>query len=259
GANRFEVNKEAVVNLFKTVRNYPGVDDVGFSHFALSSVASAPEVIEEISSILDAGTGGRWLSGQTGIETGSPQLMESHMRGKCKPFTPKEWPQVVINSFETLSKNKWVPCATLIIGLPRETDKDVDLTIDLLEELKGFKSLIVPLFFVSEGGLRNKTESFTLEDMTPKRSELFLKCWEHNINWVPTIFEEWAPVTIKSRIVRHGLRFVVSYGINQCKKLIRRCRDDYNYDLLAMIKDIKSGNMDRKIRLLPFQEIFRRG
>ncbi|MCW4016374.1 MAG: B12-binding domain-containing radical SAM protein, partial [Candidatus Bathyarchaeota archaeon] len=152
-AKGLEVNGEAVIDLFKTVRSYPGVKAVGMSHFALSSIASAPEVVEEISNILGADENGRWLSGQTGLETGSPKLIEANMQGKCKPFEPEDWPQVVIDAFEIMAKNSWVPCATLVIGLPKETDKDIDLTLDLLEELKGFKSLIVPLFLVSMGGL----------------------------------------------------------------------------------------------------------
>ena len=82
---------------------------------------------------------------------------------------------MVIDAFEVMEKDCWVPCATLIIGLPGETDRDLELTIDLLEELKSLKSLIVPLFLVSMGGLKDKTESFNIKNMTPKQAKLFLK------------------------------------------------------------------------------------
>jgi len=238
-AKGLEVNGEAVIELFKTVRSYPGVNAVAMSHFALSSIASAPEVVEEISNILDAGKRGGWLSGQTGLETGSPRLIREFMKGKCKPFEPEDWPQVVIDAFEVMSRNCWVPCATLIIGFPDETEKDVDLTVDLIEELKSFKSLIVPLFLVSMGGLKDKTESFTVEKMTPKRSELFLKCWEHNIKWGQTLLQEY--FLTKSGVKGYGLRFLISYGINQAKKLIQQCKDDC--DLVAMIQDERSGKI----------------
>jgi len=144
--------------------------------------ACAPKVVEEITIILGAGENGECLSGQTGLETFSPQLIKSNMKGKCKPVMPEDWPQVVINVFEIMIKNYWDPCATLIIVLPSETKKDLDLTIDVLEELKQFKSLIVPLFLILMGGLKDKTESVTSDKITPKQAELF-KCWEHNINW----------------------------------------------------------------------------
>ena len=242
-ANGLKVNKEAVVELFKAVKNYPGVEGVGISHIALSSVASAPDLIEEISSIFDV-SDDTAMGGQTGIETGSPRLIERHMMGKCKPFKPEDWQEVVVNAFEILSENYWVPCSTLILGLPRETKEDIDLTIDLVERLKEFKSLIIPLFFVSMGGLKNKADSFTLKKMTPKHSELFLKCWEHNFNWIPTLLRERGDASIKSRWVRFGLKLLASYGISYMRKLFRRCREDYSYDLQGMINDIKSGRIN---------------
>ena len=47
-AKGFNVNEEAVTNLFKQIKSYPGVDAVRISHFALSSVVNAPDAVEEI-------------------------------------------------------------------------------------------------------------------------------------------------------------------------------------------------------------------
>ena len=227
-ARGIEVNREAVIGLFRAVRSHPGVRKVGMSHFALASVASAPEVIEEISDILGADER-NWLSGQTGIETGSPELMKRHMRGKCKPFTPDEWPNVVIRAFDILSQNNWVPCATLIMGLPGETRRDIEYTISLVEDLREFKSLIVPLFLVAMGGLR-KAKTFTLDDITEEHTMLLLECWEHNLEWAPTLIREWSKLSIKNPIIRHGLHMILSYGIRRCMRLIKICIDEYNYN-----------------------------
>jgi len=242
-AKGFRVNKEAVIKLFRTVQNHPGVKMTSLSHIALSSVLDAPDVVEEISNILGLGEKTPWTAAQTGIETGSPKLMKMHMAGKCKPFKPEDWPNLVVDSFETLSRNYWLPCGTLILGLPGETEKDVDLTIGLLEELKPFKSLIVPLFLVSMGGLKNRAESFILENMTNKHYELYLKCWEHNLNWASALLEDYSHMTIRGRVTQYGLRFIFSYGIKQTIELIRRCREDYDYDVPAMIRDARSGKI----------------
>jgi len=190
-AKGFELNREEVINLFKSVMKHPGVDSVAVSHFSLSSIASAPDLLEEISTIMGIGEDGGWAGVQTGIETGSPNLIRKYMIGKCKPFSPEAWPQVVIEAFGIMSENSWVPCATVILGLPGETERDVELTIDLVEELKPFKSLIVPLLLVSEGGLKNRAESFALNQMTLAHSELFLKCWEHNLDWGENLLSEY--------------------------------------------------------------------
>jgi radical SAM superfamily enzyme YgiQ (UPF0313 family) len=241
-AKGLEINKEATVGLFKAVKNHPGVNAVGISHFALSSVASAPGLVEEISRALDVEKG-LPMGGQTGIETGSSKLIEKHMLGKCKPFKPEDWPEVVVNAFEILSENRWEPCATLIMGLPEETEEDIELTIELVERLRGFESFMVPLFFVSMGGLKNKAESFTLQKMTPKHSELLLKCWEHNFNWLPRLLKE-ADLILDSKTTKIGLKIISSYAINYCRKLFRRCREEYGYDLPAMINDIKNGEIN---------------
>jgi radical SAM superfamily enzyme YgiQ (UPF0313 family) len=242
-AKGFKVNKEAVINLFRTVQNHPGVEMTSQSHIALSSVLDAPDVVEEISNILGLDEKAPWTAAQTGIETGSPKLIKMHMAGKCKPFKPEDWPEVVVDSFEILSRNYWLPCGTLILGLPGETEKDVDLTIELMEELKPFKSLIVPLFFVSMGGLKNRTESFMLESMTKKHYELYLKCWEHNLNWAPALLKDYSHMSIRGKVTQYGLKFIFSYGIKRVRELISRCREDYDYDLPAMIRDVRSGKI----------------
>jgi len=242
-AKGFRVNQEAVINLFRTVQNLPGVKMTSLSHIALSSVLDAPEVVEEISNILGLGEKVPWTAAQTGIETGSPKLIKKHMAGKCKPFRPEDWPEVVVDSFEILARNNWLPCGTLILGLPEETEKDVDLTIELVEDLKPFKSLIVPLFLVSTGGLKNKAESFMLEKMTNKHYELYLKCWEHNLNWASTLVEDYSHLAIKGKVTQYGLRLLFSYGIKQAMEMVRKCREDYGYDMPAMMRDARSGKI----------------
>jgi radical SAM superfamily enzyme YgiQ (UPF0313 family) len=162
-----------------------------------------------------------------------------------KPFEPEDWPQVVVDAFQVLSDNFWVPVATLIIGLPGETEKDIDLTIDLIENLDTFKSLLVPLFFVSEGGLRNRTKSFSIENMTPKQCELFLRCWEHNFDWSKVLLKEYL---IGNPMKAAVMNLVFSFGAERAKKLIRTCKREYGYDLPAMMKDVKEG----KLKAVPF-------
>ncbi len=235
GAKNLSVNRREVVELFRRVKGFSGVKRVGISHFALSSVSNSPEAVEEISSILELDAE-RWLGGQTGIETGSPRLIKNHLSGKCKPFTPEDWPDVVVNSFEILSRNHWVPCATLILGLPGENEEDINLTIDLVDELSGFRSLMVPLFFVSMGRIKGEAESFTLKDVTPRHTELLLKCWEHNLAWIPSFLSE----DNRSLKVKYMLRFIASYGVRSVGHLIKRCRTEYDCDLQAMIADLRA-------------------
>jgi radical SAM superfamily enzyme YgiQ (UPF0313 family) len=252
-ANGFEINQTTVKELFSKVYNYPGVKGVGISHFALASVCSAPDLIKDLSDILEVPkTGARWMSGQCGIETGSPKIIGNLMAGKAKPFKPEEWPQVVEDAYHILNRNNWVPLSTLIIGLPGEGDEEVQQTIDLVKRLKPVKSIIVPLFMVGEGGL-NKTQSFQLDNISIKQSELFLKCWEHNLDWADELLKEY--IVGLGRIKGYGPKLVFNYAIGTGKKLVKQAQTEYNNDLKLMIKDAKEGKIT--IAPMPIRMIYK--
>lgn len=233
----YEVDVPAVVGLFEAVKSVPGVEGVGLSHFALASVATAPEAVEGISKVTGAGEDGRFLSGQTGIETGSPRLMRRLMAGKCRPFEPEDWPDVVERAFGILEENGWIPVSTLILGMPGETEEDVCLTIDLVERLRPYRGLIIPLFLVGMGGLRGSTSSFTYRDLTLRHSELILKCWRHNLRWAQSLMDHWVRQCIKSRIASRGLKLLFSYGVRMARRLLDRCVKDYGYNIRVMRED----------------------
>ncbi|ADC64797.1 Radical SAM domain protein [Ferroglobus placidus DSM 10642] len=188
-AKGFTINKEEVLRLFREVHRIVG--KVGISHFALSSVASAPDVVEEISEILELpNKEQKWLAGQTGIETGSPRLIEKYMPGKAKPFSASEWRDVVIQAFQICSDAHWVPCATLIVGFPDEREEDIIKTIELVEDLNEYKSLIVPLFFVPANELGEESR-FSVRKMKSYHWELMLTCWRHNMKWLKPLAKDY--------------------------------------------------------------------
>ncbi|MDK2876668.1 MAG: hypothetical protein PWQ22_1078 [Archaeoglobaceae archaeon] len=203
GARGFEVNKEAVLKLFTAGLNF--ADSLGLSHFSLASAASSPDTIRGISELLEIPNSEHpWIAGQTGIETGSTRLIENYMPGKAKPFSPQEWCEVVETAFGVCSDNSWVPCATLIIGFPGETEYDVRKTVELVENLREYKSLIVPLFFVPSGPLRSQ-KGFSAEEMKSYHWELMLECWNHDIHWLRPLAEEYlrkSPVLSRKLLMR---------------------------------------------------------
>ncbi|MDD1771184.1 MAG: B12-binding domain-containing radical SAM protein [Methanomassiliicoccales archaeon] len=244
GAKGIEVNPDKVLDLFRKVSQRPGVTTVGISHFALASALSAPQVIEEITRMLEL-TPRKWISGQTGVETASPALMQKFMVGKCRPFRPEQWADVVVQSFGLLEDNYWLPCGTIIMGLPGETEKDAAMTLELMDRISGCKSLVVPLFFVATGDLE-EGESFTLASMTHTHAELFLKCWEHDLHWAREIIPEWGDAAIRSHLVMPFLKLVLGFGISEVEELIEVCKEDYDYDVNAMLAGHKRNEFSMK-------------
>jgi hypothetical protein len=70
----------------------------------------------------------------------------------------------------------------------------------LIDDLKGFKSLIVPLFFVPLGRLKDK-DWFTMEQMSDLQMELLIKCLRYDIYWAKDIMKLYFKGKWYSRIL----------------------------------------------------------
>lgn len=44
------------------------------------------------------------------------------MSGKVKPYTIEEWPDVIDDAFGILDDNHWIAVASMMTGLPKETN-----------------------------------------------------------------------------------------------------------------------------------------
>lgn len=187
-ADGFIPDEKAVLKLFKEMKKI--TDNVGISHFAYSSVLAKPKLIEQISEILEVGSKNYpFMSGQVGIETGSPNLISKYMKGKVKPFKPDEWKEIIVQGNKLLNDNDWIPVETLIMGLPGETPTDVRKTIDLLDELSQYKSIIIPLFFVPIGNFKGEG-FFNKNKCVSEHWELLAMSFKHTLKWSYKIVEE---------------------------------------------------------------------
>jgi radical SAM superfamily enzyme YgiQ (UPF0313 family) len=180
-------DRDAVFSLFSEALKL--TDDVGISHLALSSALAEPRLIEELGQLNREISKNRYIYGQTGIETGSSDLVSKHMRGKAKPFQPENWSEVVRESFKLLQDNKWVVCGTLVMGMPGEKQADVEKTLDLIRDLREYKCLIIPLFFVPLGDLK-ASEFFRPSYMLPEHWMLLAECIDHDFVWAPRLMED---------------------------------------------------------------------
>lgn len=215
-----------VIELFTEVKKL--TDNVGMSHFGLASVAAKPELIEKLSEILELGTRERpWTSAQTGIETGSPGLATEHLKGKAKPFDVKSWPSLVRDSFGILKDNNWVPCATLILGMPKENSDDVIKTIELVEDLSEYKSFIVPLFFIPIGTL-GADRFFRVKDMTPEHWKLLAACIKHDFRWLRPLMEELFIMDDIHGVKATAIRFFARYAKKKLDSYVKAMEQGEN-------------------------------
>ena len=161
-------------------------ESVGWSHCSLAAIASKPRLFSKIAEIILQKQS--WWGAEIGIETGSIELAKRIMPAKAHPFKPDEWPEIVRTGMGLMHDNMLVPACTLIVGLPEEKEEDTIKTMELVDDLKNFRSLIVPLFFVPMGRLKNE-DWFKDSGMTDLHKQLLVQCLEHDFYWLDSLID----------------------------------------------------------------------
>jgi len=200
-------------------------DNISFSHAALASVASDPQLIREISELLHIGTEKKpWFSAQVGLETGSKELAKKHLKGKAKPFDPEEWPSVIREAFQIFDQNDWLPCITVIMGLPGETSDDVMETMELLDDIWDKDFFIVPLMFVPLGASEGE-DFFSRDDMEPEHWQLLARCIRKDFDIVPKLIEDISVMDDISAVKKHGYHLLTRYMMRRLEPHIEAMED----------------------------------
>ncbi len=179
---------------------------LGWSHCSLAAVMVNPRLFRELASIILENQA--WWGAEIGIETGSPRLAEKIMPAKTHPFKPVEWPSIVKQALGLMHDNMLIPACTLISGSPGEVEDDVVKTIELVEDLKSYRCLIVPLFFVPLGRLKNE-EWFKNFKPGGVYEELLIKCLRHDLHWINSIIEIGFKDSWQGRLIRLFYRLFV--------------------------------------------------
>jgi radical SAM superfamily enzyme YgiQ (UPF0313 family) len=206
----FIPNREAVLKLLRSVADHPGVEAIQPSHMSLAPIVHDPGLVKEAAEIL---IDKNWyyhgkepiVTSETGVETGSPRLMQKYMAGKPLPFKPEEWKEVVTQAFGILNDNSWYPLATLITGLPDEKEEDVADTLELMDDLKDYNAFYVPLFFVPlEDCLLMNKRGAELDSLSKIRWEFLIRCWQYNIRiWRDTFLRHRFTNPVLYGLIKH--------------------------------------------------------
>ena len=181
--------------------------DLSWSHCSLAAVASNPKLLSQLSELILQNQ--NWWGAEIGIETGSPEIAKKIMPAKAHPFSADNWHDVVVQGMGVAHDNMLVPACTIIVGLPDETESDILKTMDLVDDLKDMRSLIVPLFFVPLGHLTSE-DWFTRTKLNELHRKLLIQCAERDFRWVDSLidisfFRQMVP-THNQRILQRLLR-----------------------------------------------------
>jgi len=206
-------NDEKLIKLHELVAKK--CEGFGWSHCSIAAITSKPKLFSETAEIILQKQ--PWWGAEIGIETGSPELAKKVMPAKAHPFKAEEWQEVVRTGMGLMHDNKLIPACTLIVGVPEETEDDIIKTIELVDELRDVRSLIVPLFFVPMGRLKDE-EWFKETQMTELHRELLIKCLEHDFYWIEKLIDLAFAGKWRAGIMRRFYRLFVRIVRYKAKK-----------------------------------------
>jgi radical SAM superfamily enzyme YgiQ (UPF0313 family) len=200
-------NREALLDLYRSVVETPGVEQHVLSHATIAPAVVDPIMIKQLSDLLldkspihlpmlSTHPKKKALSPLIGLETGSVRMAKQIMPSKGVPFPIDEWPSVVLEGLRVLNENNWFPVMTLMIGNPGETDEDTMATLDLVYEMERRKlfAFLVPSIFTPLHDTRMEKKKGVTETQQLSRMQwqLLMKCWKFNLR--PGLYSWWGPM-----------------------------------------------------------------
>ena len=236
---------EPLIRLHETVaKKVPG--SVSWAHASLAAVKYAEDTHKLVSKIMNEILYGKqkFLGVEVGIETGSVRLAKIIMPAKSAPYPPDKWPEIVEDSFAIMHENKIVPAATLILGLPEETPDDVVQTAELLDRLRPYRSLIVPMFFVPMGALKNMGW-FRRKALKREHIDVLMKTLDHSLYWAEDLISRTYLTEPHLAPVRWGLKLFLGYVRKKAKKI--RPMAEAIIEGQASVEELVSGSKSEAV------------
>ncbi len=186
GANGSKINFDSLHKLLTEMKNINGLSFMQIDHANISSVLQMSDhQLKEIRTLLQWKKNSNYLWINMGVESANGNLVAANSAGKIHPFDPSNWEDMVKDAVARLSRTGYFPVLSIILGLPGETENDVDRTIQLVKDISRQSAVVFPIFY--EPVLPNEPR-FTLECMSAKHLELYTMCYEINFSHVPKMY-----------------------------------------------------------------------
>jgi radical SAM superfamily enzyme YgiQ (UPF0313 family) len=203
-----------------------GPRTIDVSHLSLATVHQNQDLLRDVSQAVGIGSDQRYMSAWIGIETGSCRIMEMHMPKKALPSDTDQWPKIVEDCYRLFAEESWLPVASLVLGLPEETAIDVQKTIELVESLKEYTGLILPLFLTPMAGTRlGMINGFGRDCALPEHWQLVGICLEYNLKHLKKLHELYSERMTAGPVVHAaltGINLIADRALNKYLKRMKR-------------------------------------
>ncbi len=225
GSSGAKLDGEKVKKLFREVKQL-GPRTVDISHVSLATAYHNQDLLREVSRIVGVGRDQKYMSAWIGIETGSCRILQMHMPRKALPKTPENWNEMVRDCYQLFEEESWLPVSSLVLGLPGETAEDVLQTSELIESLKEYTGLMMPLFFspIAETKIGSNA-GFGKDKALPEHWELVGLCMEHNLRHLKALHRCYSERLTAGPGVRAALSGITLLANPAMNKYLKRMKN----------------------------------
>jgi len=181
------VDAEALLAMLSAVQAVPGVRMIQVDHVNISSVMQlSDEDLRRVRGALRVGPGHNKLWVNLGVESAAGELLVANgLVGKVHPFDPADWADLCERAVCRLVEAGFVPMASLILGLPGETDEHVRRSLEWVRRIEHLPGVAFPVFYAP---IAPGERPFGIDDMTESHWRLFRACYAMNFRWIPRMF-----------------------------------------------------------------------
>jgi radical SAM superfamily enzyme YgiQ (UPF0313 family) len=186
GSNGMIVRPDALIGLLQGIRRLPRLRLIQIDHANVSSVAQYDDrQLDAIHDLLVGDDRGRYVWVNLGIETVSEDLLRTiGAAAKIGRRGDHSWRDFCAEQMRRLCRAKFFPMASLMIGLPGETDEHLRETLAWVESLRDQRLAVFPVLYAPvDGGPPPDPRS-----LRPLHWALIRACYRLNFRWVPWFY-----------------------------------------------------------------------
>ena len=186
GADGVNVNPEAVISLLTRLREIKDLRLIQIDHANILSISQySDDQLQTIYNLLTGETGCKYPWVNIGIETVSGELLKaSGGAAKMGRNAPADWGEFADRQLKRLLKIGFLPMASLVIGLPDETEDDIRQTLKWVESMSNERITIFPVLYAPiDGGTATR-----VGDLTRMHWKLIKACYKLNFKWIPKMY-----------------------------------------------------------------------
>ncbi len=222
------------------------LESIAWAHASLAAIVAAQrngKIITKLTEYIYSNTGQDYMGVEVGIETGSVRLVKQIMPGKSSPYPPEKYPEIVEEAFAIMHEHRIVPAATFILNFPGETPSDVVKTTELLERLRPYRSVIVPMMFVPMGALKGSRDALAKVRITREHIDAFVVALKHTVYWASEIMSEFYMRESKYALIRGLLKYFMRRVESKAMKYVESLAEEKEKKIELTLEKTKLASL----------------